>query len=91
MNSKKMLILGGFLNEGEGYYQTLLLHKNSFTFFFQIESNRFGFILMWSAILLLYPYKYSSIVISYKKYNKTNVKNSAQHKIVRPLRHSYSI
>lgn len=27
-----------FLNEGEGYFQTLLLHKNSFTFF-QIESN----------------------------------------------------
>lgn len=90
MNSKKMLILGFFLNEGEGYYQTLLLHKNSFTFI-QIESNRFGFILTWSAILLLYRYKYSSIVISNKKYNKTNVKNSVQHKIVRQLRHSYSI
>lgn len=90
MNSKKNVGFCLFLNEGEGYFQTLLLHKNSFTFI-QIESNRFGFILTWSAILLLYRYKYSSTVISYKKYNKTNVKNSVQHKIVRPLRHSYSI
>lgn len=39
MNSKKMLILGVFLNEGEGYYQTLLLHKNSFTFFFKLKAT----------------------------------------------------
>lgn len=84
MNSKKNVGFCLFLNEGEGYFQTLLLHKNSFTFF-QIESNCFGFILTWSAILLLYRYEYSSIVISNKKYNKTNVKNSVQHKIVRPL------